>query len=507
MKNCRRLYSKRTCARSLALAAAATLTACAAVEPPSGEDDWAALARADIEEMHEAIAQNHPGPVDALNPEFTTQMRNARRNALRLARRANTPSGYRSALRFYVASYNDNHLGVIPQVAADYSHWPNFVAARAPDMSVRIFAPEGPMAKFHGATIQSCDGRTPDDLMEENVFPYRGYRDLGIFKITRAPYLFLDDGNPFVKIPQICRFQLSDGRQIDHQLEWNEIKNNGWAKGANEVLGFAEQFTSGVRRFGDNSFWINLPEFSPNDENRASVEGLIAKLEEMRDVLRGADAIVFDMRGNNGGSSYWGDAAINAIWGEDFVRAVVPTTETYVDWRVSDGNIAHLESILERVRQESIDPDLEENLIALIAGMRSAREAGEALYKESYNEASSNETGNAGGANPVAGKIILLTISPCSSACLDFADTLLALPNVTHAGYPTGADSVYMELREIELSSGKARMGLPTKVYRGRVRGHLEAYEPDWRYDGETLSTEALQNWVLERLKTQAAEM
>ncbi|MAK65346.1 MAG: hypothetical protein CMF75_11505, partial [Maricaulis sp.] len=65
-----------------------------------------------------------------------------------------------------------------------------------------------------------------------------------------------------------------------------------------------------------------------------------------------------------------------------------------------------------------------------------------------------------------------------------------------HVGGETYADSAYMELRQLDLPSGRARLGLPIKVYRGRPRASGETYSPDIAYTGRDLSTPAIEAWL-----------
>lgn len=100
------------------------------------------------------------------------------------------------------------------------------------------------------------------------------------------------------------------------------------------------------------------------------------------------------------------------------------------------------------------------------------------------------------------GKVILLTDRRCASACLDFADFVRLLPNATHVGLPTSADSVYMEVRPVDLPSGVERLGLPVKVYRDRLRGHNEPYVPHVMYEGDINDTAAVEAWLLTKLSS-----
>lgn len=66
-------------------------------------------------------------------------------------------------------------------------------------------------------------------------------------------------------------------------------------------------------------------------------------------------------------------------------------------------------------------------------------------------------------------------------------------------GKQTGADSVYMDIREVTLSSGFATLTFPLKVHRNRLRRNNEAYCPDVLYNENLGDTEKLQQWVIER--------
>lgn len=94
--------------------------------------------------------------------------------------------------------------------------------------------------------------------------------------------------------------------------------------------------------------------------------------------------------------------------------------------------------------------------------------------------------------NEVTAKVILLTDGHCASACLDFADLLLAMPGVIHIGSVTSGDTSYMEVRDITLPSGVAGLSLATKVYRNRPRGYNEFYTPRYVWEGEMSDTVGL---------------
>lgn len=98
-----------------------------------------------------------------------------------------------------------------------------------------------------------------------------------------------------------------------------------------------------------------------------------------------------------------------------------------------------------------------------------------------------------------APRVYVVTDSACASACLDAMDLWKAL-GVIQVGRETSADTLYMEVRAERLPSDLVWAVVPTKVYRGRLRGDNEAYRPDHVYNGDMSDTDALQAWILERV-------
>ncbi len=78
------------------------------------------------------------------------------------------------------------------------------------------------------------------------------------------------------------------------------------------------------------------------------------------------------------------------------------------------------------------------------------------------------------------------------------------IPGVKLIGSATSGDSAYMEVRDEALPSGLARMTFPQKVGRGMGRGNLEAYQPDFVYDGPW-DDRSIRAWVLSLIQMQSA--
>jgi len=453
------------------------------------ERDWSETARADIEFIHQQTRDHHPGPRDRENPDFEATMDDAYRRGMALADEAETQAGYAMALYAYAASYRDGHYGVRVERGIEHYQWPGFITTR---VGGQWFAHSrtDETAEIDGWRIESCDGRDLDDWMEERVFAFYGNPALGADWGRRAAQLMVDRGNPFVARPVRCELS-NDDTSRSVELDWQPVGIDPWWDIALEVSR-PQPAPWGLREVAPGSFWIGAPTFGPRGDDLATMQALIADIQAHASELRSADRIVFDVRGNNGGSSDWGDQMVAAIWGEDYAAYRSPAESAGVDYRISEENIEHVRWIIDLTVDQDM-PEAEVYFREVLEGMLAADAAGADFYVERREETDPAPAAE----NPVDAQVYFLTDGACGSACLDFADRMYALGGVVHIGSETVADSDYMELRTIDFPSGLGSLGLPIKVYRGRPRASGQSYVPEIPYTGTDWSTAALEAWVL----------
>ena len=94
----------------------------------------------------------------------------------------------------------------------------------------------------------------------------------------------------------------------------------------------------------------------------------------------------------------------------------------------------------------------------MVEGIKAEMKAGKPMFKSAYDEHADKQKPKSVPNTDVSAKIFLLTDGHCVSACLGFADRLLAIPGAVHIGSPISADSNYMEVRDIDLPSGIGKM-------------------------------------------------
>ncbi len=456
------------------------------------ERDWSKITRADILAAYEHTLASHPGAVDPQNRQFAATALRARDKALTLSEQVTAATGYRAVLQAYSANFRDGHYAVYALreklgVEAGYL-WPGIYLAWR-DNTVLVSYSRDDQMLLHAALVQ-CDGIAAEQLVRNNVFAFDiGKPDQPSYWARVTSDVFLDGGNPFIRRPSECVFNLKSGGSRKVTLSWEPLPRERLRELARQAQ-FGSTPEPGVRMFGKGRYWINLPDFSPADDMLERMTATIEQLGGMREELRAADTLVFDMRGNQGGNSRWGVRAIEAVWGADYRESRKRPNETFVDWRVSKGNIDHAAFIVDFLTERG-DDEAVAYFSPIAEGLTAAKKG-----QNYFREPESNEAVGAAVENPVDAKVLLLTHGVCASSCLDFVDEMMRLENVTQIGYPTGSDTQYMEVRQINLPSGFARMVLPVKVYRNRARAANEYYDPAYRYDGLDWSDDALQEWV-----------
>ncbi|NEX95081.1 peptidase S41 [Caulobacter sp. 17J65-9] len=480
----------------IAVAAAAVLASTAQAAEPGGNADWGAALRQDAEAFHDLILDSHPGPVDPENPGFKPLLERGLKAALVRAKTAKTYPDYYFALQTYAASFDDGHLGLTNYRTDGFvftSRWPGFLTALRGDRNEVVFR-EDEAAPPMGAVLVSCDGRAADALAAEVVGRTAGRWSLRSRREAYSAALFVDYGNPYVRRAQRCVFEANGARKT-YALAWRDLPAATRDKGF--AVASAPRFTTPIelRPYGDGGFWVGLGSFDgdPTSADGVKLTALSKAVEARAGDLRAAPVVVFDLRGNNGGSSSWLSGMAKSLWGAEYVAAREPQSEG-VDWRVSDGNIAHMGFLKEMFgKAETPDPELMAWLDGAVAGLKAAKAEGRPYWRKADEEGAPEPAVVAD--TPMKAKAYVFTDFNCASACLDAVDLLTALGAI-HVGQETSADTAYMEVREQRLPGDRVTAYVPVKVYRGRPRGSNVPAAPAVRYTGDLRDTAAVEAFV-----------
>ena len=456
--------------------------------------DYAGRLRTDATAFRAEVADSHPGPVNTRDPHFRSRLDAAYARALRRARTTRSYAQYSWALAELTSAFDDGHLGIMPDPKADADYpwafsWPGFVTELAADGPRVIESEEDGVAV--GALLIGCDGESVDRLAADRIGRFMGRWSLASRRRAQAATLFLPPDNPWLGTIRRCTFEQGGVRRTK-TLRWRPIDA---AKRKELLARSRERFHAPValERQADGSAWIGLGSF---DSDAASPDGraldaLVGRIDVDAGQLRMAPRVVFDLRGNNGGSSAWINRVATSLWGKPFVDAKRPDGG-YAEWRVSPSNIARMRTYqTQAAARQKIDPNFYNWATRTLDGLEAALRDHQALWSERHGTRAPRP---AAPPNTVAGKVFVLTDYACASACLDAVDLLTALGAV-QVGQDTNADTDYMEIRERKLDDG-AVMWVPMKVYRDRPRGSNVPAVAQHAWDGQMADTAGLQRWI-----------
>lgn len=462
--------------------------------PPVSEPDWGQRLRDDATAFRDALFDSHPGPKDSENPGFVPELQAAYAQAMARARTAKSFPAYMWALRELTAAMNDGHVGVETSAAEAEKYgwsyrWPGFVTALRGGRHV-VVTSEGAGAPPLGAALEACDGTSADKLAAQRIGRFMGRWMLRSRREALSSQLFLSPENPWLAPLQSCVFS-SGGRRVTVKLAWQPIEAARRTALMAAAVGTRHTSPVSLERLDDGTVWINLGSFDSDAQSPRGRElaALSAQVEHEAASIRSARRVVFDLRGNNGGSSNWIAMMANSIWGKGSVERASP--DTPVDWRTSDANYRTLQGyVTEFAKSKAEAPDAYDWAVRIEAGIREAREKGQALWRQAPVPPPP-----AGPDAPrVTARAFVLTDFGCGSACLDAVDVLTGLGAV-QVGQETSADTQYMDIRQQPLADG-TRIWIPMKVYRGRPRGANVPAVPKYAWTGDMGDTAALRRWI-----------
>lgn len=241
----------------------------------------------------------------------------------------------------------------------------------------------------------------------------------------------------------------------------------------------------------NNIVWVTLPTFELNKEQESGFEIITQELAK----YRSNKVIVFDIRGNDGGNSYYGDLLLYSLFGQNYVNNKnylnARRNNTYADWRASPTNLSRITC---SISKKNNDNDDREWLLTVKHGMESSIRDNNPYYRDYEYSADLTTTAPKSQFN---GKIILIINQDNYSAALSFIDEVkLLAPQSILVGQTTGADRLYTDINSIPLPSGLGDFIYPMKVYRNQVRADNEHYHPDMPF-ANISDTMALQQLVI----------
>lgn len=481
----------RTIAAAAAVLVALAVPTAAAPASPEAAAHWRALTEMDLEAAYALVRDNHPAAVAEVGDDaFRAALDRAIATGRERTARVDSYAGYAAVLNGFAVSLGDKHIWSRQIVRPAVYQWTGLAIARRGDSwRVAADARGGDQPSLLNARLVSCDGRTADELAEERLGGFRAVWSVEAQRIQTAPWILIDDGNPFLQRPKACTFDIGTG-ETTVQLEW---------RGAGPVT-LSTQLAQavrigdagfGVRKFA-GGYWIGIR--SLDDRARPVIEAARAQLAD----IRKAPMVVLDLRGNGGGNSAFTSELASLLMGDRYVgryRIALPNGcgET---WRATAGNLEGIRTFI-RENSAGLNADSRRYLADVEKGLAEAVNTGKPFDRPiagcARPDAPEPAPGNGDG-SLLNGRMIILTDNACFSSCLLAVQEFRRL-GALHVGEATDAATRYMEVREIVLPSGLSYASTLQKVAFG-APSRIGPFTPARAFDGDIADTSALEAWV-----------
>ncbi|WP_265587282.1 S41 family peptidase [Sphingomicrobium arenosum] len=461
--------------------------AAAALQP--AEPSWSDKALMDLEAIREAVAEGTPALHDPANPSYARWYENGYPQAQYLARQADGFGDYIRALRFYTAGFEDSHIAAyIEEEAPDRLVTPHLLGSDADGNVVVVGSKDARIAV--GDRLLGCDGKSALAWVGELVTPFYGNRAIPHSMGNSYWALTFGYGGDEDRLPKRCTFAREEEQRIvdlDYRLIPNSELNDLFAE--LRASGSASGDTFAVDADPDLS-WVRVGTFMPSDD----MDAFQAEVADKVEALRSATALVLDIRGNGGGWSGKADLLLRTLFGETLQQQAYKSLDWTLDYRASQYVLDAYDYRIENMIAGGASEADVTRIRNARANLVDAVAAGEPLV--AYIDEDNPPPVAADADSPVQGKVYILADAGCGSACLDFLDSALQMPNVTLIGQPTHADAIYNDVLTAPLPSGYGQVVFPKKVFRNRVRDHNQWYSPEIAWPGGPMTDEAVRAWV-----------
>jgi hypothetical protein len=457
---------------------------------------WSPITVQDVEAAYRLLRDNHPGAAPELHDlAFQQRLNNAHTLALKRAGTVSSYQGYLFVLAGFATDMGDKHIWSRPTFVVNLPRWAGIIVSKRGDAWIVTDTEGDRSASLGGASLISCDGEAVQDLARKNLGGFHAVWSIGAQQIQNAPWLLIDEGNPFITRPKVCVFEHNAKRQAV-TLDWVRIKRENLLPRMQKAIG-AGAAGFGVRRVGEG-YWIALQDLL-SDQAR----GVVKAVDEQKTALRESAFVVLDLRGNRGGSSVMGRQIAASLLGEAAAGGRLgPATEAACGgpdgtWRASEGNIKHLEFMQTAPLVVQGGPEIKKIVQDTLRDARDAFAQGKAFSASINCPVAPPQPPTA--AQPpslMKGRLILLTDNLCFSSCLSVTDDFRTL-GAFHIGQTTDAATHFVDVREQYLPSGYSMFSTLESVDPGAPT-EVGPFQPALTYNGDIADTASLEKWVIE---------
>jgi hypothetical protein len=479
----------RALSASLILLTAAASASAAEPRELGAASFWRAATETDVAAAYAMIQENHPGVLAEVgDPAFRRALEEGHAAAVARTPAVTTYEGYMATLGAFADTLKDKHIWSRPTYVVARPEWAGILLSKRGARWIVADEEQNPGTESaKGAELINCDGRSPDDWAHQTLGTFRVDWSIGAQQIQAAPWLLVDEHNPFVPRPAVCEFQQA-GRRLQIKLDWRPIRREMLMPRIAAAIG-AGAAGFGVRTVADG-YWIALQNLL---EPAAEV---VAEVAAKSEILRNARFVVLDLRGNSGGSSFFGEQIARLLMGAGYVDPIIGAPDDDCDsvWRTSDGNIRQLQYYVDKMGPTR-GPEFTAIVTKQLTQATAARAAGRPLSGSVKCVKQVPSAGSVPSASKLRGRLILITDNLCFSSCLIVAKDFRDL-GALHVGQTTDSNTHYSEVREELLPTGLSKFSTLQAIEPAEPLQE-GPFVPGVLYDGDIADTAALQRWIV----------
>lgn len=489
--------------RMLTFAAASAFTLALGASPVLAQD-FRALARQDLQKMHDELAANHPAPAvpGAASQAFRSWLDAGLQESLGMVGQVNSGDSHAYLLRYYAGGFRDSNIRVDPTFEGMGPYfgisWPGFTTGWRNGRYVVTYVKPGTRGTPRvGDAVVECNLTPIEEFARDKLDRWEGNLETEAGRVTTAPYLMWNRNNPFASgVPSVCSFQSGRGRPRDIQIRPVPV-TAGDLEAAYRATVYMPPATPLAIETVNGRPWVHVHSFADSADWRAFNDAVEAQAA----TLQGPQGFVLDLRAARGSgensSTARGYGLANRIWTPEFTVSRQPAAGD-ITYRATQGNRDWYAAALGRMEA---DPYFVQESMAVIEQTReivTAFDAAIAAGQPTFTLAGRPAVPDTGAANPVQGPVIVLVDAGCSGGCLDTLDLLSKLPNVRIVGSTTATDSIFVEPTVLRLPSNYSDLSYGHKAWTSRPRANNQPYTPEagLTYTGDPADENAVRAWV-----------
>ncbi len=455
--------------------------------PCLGATDWSAIAQADMKFAIDKVRSSHAGNVSG-QIDVTAPLESGARAGMLEAADAKTEQDYKRALVRFISGFGDPHTGI--QLDLTTKAWTGIVLDRIGGKFRVVWSePNWPQPlPPQGALVQSCDNVWIGTYLKSNVAPFSNHSleyDTTFSDLARKS--MFDVGLGWT--PRQCVFQQADGTARQYELPLRAVDDGIGAQRIDAVRKSyqAKARPVGLYRLAADKQWVGMPDFNGGISGDA-----YTKLYPQLAALKKNGWIVFDLRGNGGGDSSWGNRALQALYGEAYGEQL-GNTASYVKSVIADQATIDLYRRYAGLKQFAASKPEFERVIPILEASLAKRDG---LARVDYT---SKEDAIALAAKvrrrPGGPRVAAVIDRGCFSSCMNFVQQISSMADTVLLGEPTVGYSPYGEIGQYKLPSGQGAIFVPSAIYTA-FQATREPFVPTVRYDGNMADDDKLMKWV-----------